>query len=212
MDHLFQIRSMGQVDEEMLESFTTLGFLAASTQRIDLGTLVTRRQLSPPGRAHQAGHHARRAVRWAGCGWASARAGTSARRRGLGCRFRAMQERFERLEDTLARASDVAGRSIRRSMASARCWPSRSAFAQPSPAAPAHPDRRRRRAQDAAPGRAVRATRATSSRGSRSDELERKLEILRAHCEAEGRNYDEIEKTVLTDLNPRRKIARADRG
>ena len=28
-------------------------------------------------------------------------------------------------------------------------------------------------------------------------ELPRKLEVLRAHCEAVGRNYDEIEKTAI---------------
>jgi alkanesulfonate monooxygenase SsuD/methylene tetrahydromethanopterin reductase-like flavin-dependent oxidoreductase (luciferase family) len=30
-----------------------------------------------------------------------------------------------------------------------------------------------------------------------SPDLPRKLEILRAHCEAEGRNYDAIEKTCM---------------
>jgi alkanesulfonate monooxygenase SsuD/methylene tetrahydromethanopterin reductase-like flavin-dependent oxidoreductase (luciferase family) len=30
-----------------------------------------------------------------------------------------------------------------------------------------------------------------------SPELGRKLDVLRAHCEAEGRDYDEIEKTVI---------------
>jgi hypothetical protein len=35
-------------------------------------------------------------------------------------------------------------------------------------------------------------------------QLQRKLAILRRHCEAEGRAYDEIEKTTLADLNPLR--------
>ena len=29
-------------------------------------------------------------------------------------------------------------------------------------------------------------------------DLARKLDVLRAHCEAEGRDYDEIEKTCYT--------------
>jgi hypothetical protein len=34
--------------------------------------------------------------------------------------------------------------------------------------------------------------------------MERALQVLRQHCEAEGRNYDEIEKTVLIpfDVGP----------
>jgi len=33
-------------------------------------------------------------------------------------------------------------------------------------------------------------------------ELERKLDVLRGHCEAVGRDYDEIEKTVMLPLDP----------
>jgi alkanesulfonate monooxygenase len=33
-------------------------------------------------------------------------------------------------------------------------------------------------------------------------ELEHKLEVLRGHCEAVGRDYDEIEKTVMIPLDP----------
>ena len=33
-------------------------------------------------------------------------------------------------------------------------------------------------------------------------ELERKLDVLRGHCEELGRNYDDIEKTVMTTLDP----------
>jgi hypothetical protein len=29
------------------------------------------------------------------------------------------------------------------------------------------------------------------------DELQRKLDVLRGHCQTEGRSYDEIEKTTL---------------
>src|SRR3990172_11704412 len=40
MDHFFQIPWLGSVEEPMLEAYTTLGFLAALTQRIRLGVLV----------------------------------------------------------------------------------------------------------------------------------------------------------------------------
>src|SRR5215467_11164811 len=49
MDHFFQIRSIGSVEEEMLEAYTTLGFLAAHTRRARLGTLVTGVHYRHPG-------------------------------------------------------------------------------------------------------------------------------------------------------------------
>lgn len=41
MDHLRQIPQVGRDWDPMLESYTTLGFLAAATERIQLGTMVT---------------------------------------------------------------------------------------------------------------------------------------------------------------------------
>ncbi|MCA9644613.1 MAG: LLM class flavin-dependent oxidoreductase, partial [Myxococcales bacterium] len=41
MDHFFQIPANGQPEDPMLEAYTTLGFLAAATSRIQLGTVVT---------------------------------------------------------------------------------------------------------------------------------------------------------------------------
>jgi alkanesulfonate monooxygenase len=35
-----------------------------------------------------------------------------------------------------------------------------------------------------------------------SPELGHKLDVLRAHCDREGRDYDEIEKTVIYNLDP----------
>ncbi len=41
MDHFIQIPQIGREWEDMLESYTTLGYLAAVTERLRLGTLVT---------------------------------------------------------------------------------------------------------------------------------------------------------------------------
>src|SRR6516162_5095525 len=41
MDHFWQIRGVGPAEHEMLESYTTLGFLAAHTEKVLLHTLVT---------------------------------------------------------------------------------------------------------------------------------------------------------------------------
>jgi len=41
MDHFFQISMIGPPEHEMLESYSTLGYLAALTKRVKLGPLVT---------------------------------------------------------------------------------------------------------------------------------------------------------------------------
>jgi len=49
MDHFFQLPSMGGPDQPMLEAYTLLGALAARTQRIKLGTLVSGVTYRNPG-------------------------------------------------------------------------------------------------------------------------------------------------------------------
>ena len=41
MDHFFQIGAIGPPEREMLEAYTTLGWLAARTERVKLLTVVT---------------------------------------------------------------------------------------------------------------------------------------------------------------------------
>jgi len=41
MDHFFQISMVGPHEQEMLEGYATLGYLAALTHRVKLGTMVT---------------------------------------------------------------------------------------------------------------------------------------------------------------------------
>jgi F420-dependent oxidoreductase-like protein len=47
-DHLLQADPNASVDEPMLEAYTTLSFLAAVTDRIQLGTMVTWATIRPP--------------------------------------------------------------------------------------------------------------------------------------------------------------------
>jgi F420-dependent oxidoreductase-like protein len=47
-DHLLQMDPNAAVDEPMLEAYTTLGFLAAATRSVRLGTMVTWATIRPP--------------------------------------------------------------------------------------------------------------------------------------------------------------------
>src|SRR6478672_8500717 len=49
MDHWFQMEQLGGPEEPMLEGYTTLGYLAAVTERIRLGLLVTGVTYRHPG-------------------------------------------------------------------------------------------------------------------------------------------------------------------
>jgi alkanesulfonate monooxygenase SsuD/methylene tetrahydromethanopterin reductase-like flavin-dependent oxidoreductase (luciferase family) len=49
MDHVWQIAPLGPPENEMLEAYTTLGYLAAQTQRVKLLTVVTAVVYRDPG-------------------------------------------------------------------------------------------------------------------------------------------------------------------
>src|SRR5262249_57541906 len=49
MDHVWQIGHLGPPEHEMLEAYTTLGFLAARTERVTLLTMVTAVGYREPG-------------------------------------------------------------------------------------------------------------------------------------------------------------------
>src|SRR5215831_2835899 len=111
IDHFFQIGSVGKAEEEMLEAYTTLGFLAAHTRRARLGTLVTGVHYRHPGVLIK--QVTTLDVLSQGRAWLGIGAGWYEREsRGLGVPFPSRAERFQRLEETLkiARAMWSGGR------------------------------------------------------------------------------------------------------
>jgi len=107
MDHFFQIPGWGKPDRDpMLESYTALGFVAARTSRMKLGTLVSGAIYRHPSVLIKSATTLDvlsngRAYLGVGAGWYEAEA------TGLGIPFPERRARFALLEDTvrLARAS-----------------------------------------------------------------------------------------------------------
>jgi F420-dependent oxidoreductase-like protein len=100
MDHFFQIPGVGEVEEPMLEGYTTLGYLAGVTTRLRLGTLVSGVIYRYPGLLVKEVTtldviSGGRAYFGIGAAWFEREA------RGLGVPFPPVAERFERLEEAL---------------------------------------------------------------------------------------------------------------
>jgi F420-dependent oxidoreductase-like protein len=201
MDHLFQIRSVGEVEEPMLEGTTALGFMAAHTERARLGLMVgavpyrfpgvwvksvTTLDVLSGGRA------------WFGIG----AAWNVEESRSLGIPFPDLPDRFALLADTLQMAhlafsddrgsqAPFSGRRIR----AGRLLNSPQALSKP-------------RVPIMVGGGGERSTLRLVARYADAcnvfggpDVLRHKFEVLREHCSDVGRDYNEIERTNLSTIS-----------
>ncbi|GAA1534916.1 LLM class F420-dependent oxidoreductase [Nocardioides humi] len=209
MDHYFQMEVSGGPSEPMLEGYTTLGFLAGRTERIDLGLLVTGVTYRHPGLLAKivttldvlSGGRA-----WLGIG----AAWYDREHAGLGVPFPPVAERFERLEETL-RICD-------------RMWSD-----DDGPFEGEHyrlaeticvPPPVRGRVPVMVGGQGERKTLRLVAQyadacnlftGEGVDGVAGKLEVLRRHCDEAGRDYDEIRKTILWFGDPVAELDRFER-
>lgn len=198
MDHLWQIRPVGPVETDMLEAYTVLGYLAARTEKVDLLAWVTAVTYRDPGLLVKAVTtldvlSKGRAMLGIGAAWNDEEA------TGLGLFFPSTAERFERLEETLR---------IARQMWSDDDGPFEGTHYRlgatlntPQPLRRPHPPILIGGGGERKTLRLV-AQYADACNLFGGPELERKLDVLRTRCEEVGRDYDEIEKTVMTRLDP----------
>jgi len=100
MDHFLQIPQVGREWQEMLDSYTTLGFLAGKTTTVRLGALVT--GVTYRNIAHLGDHRHARCVVSGGRPYAESVAGWFEREsKAYGWEFRPLLIRYARLEDAL---------------------------------------------------------------------------------------------------------------
>lgn len=207
MDHYFQIPPIGAAEMAMLEAYTTLGYIAAHTSRVRLGALVTGVTYRHPGiLAKQVTTldvlSGGRAILGIGAAW------FDREHHGLGVPFPSLKERFQRLEEALRIAlqmwSDDNGPFEGKHYQLAETLNVPQSLSRPHPPILIGGSGERKTLKLVA-----RYADACNVFAESPEAVARKLSILREHCANEGRNYDEIEKTIITpiDLTKRGKTA-----
>ncbi|NKQ55762.1 LLM class F420-dependent oxidoreductase [Amycolatopsis sp. K13G38] len=197
MDHFFQIPAVGPVENDMLEAYTTLGYLAAHTERAKLLTVITGVIYRQPGVLAKAVTtldvlSGGRAVLGIGAGW------NEEESRGLGFPFPPTKERFEMLEEALRYVlrmwSDDDGPFEGDYIHAERLMNVPQALSKPHPPIMVGGSGEKKTLRFVAKyGDACNIF--------NGPDLERKLDVLRQHCAAEGRDYDDITKTVYHILD-----------
>jgi F420-dependent oxidoreductase-like protein len=197
MDHWFQMEAMWPAEEPMLEGYTTLGFVAAATERLRLRLLVGGVTYRHPGLLAKtvttldvlSGGRAELGI---GAAW------YEREHLGLGVPFPPVSERFERLEETLQIClqmwSDDNGPydSQHYHLAETLCSPPPVSTPRPRILIGGSGERKTLRLV------ALYAD-ACNIFGDPAT-VAHKLEVLRRHCEDVGRDRAEIEVTVLVNV------------
>jgi F420-dependent oxidoreductase-like protein len=198
MDHFWQIPNFGSPGDPMLEGYGALTYAAGLTSRVTLGTLVTGVCHRPPGLLVKqlATLHALsggRAVLGIGAGW------DEEEHRAIGVRFPPAAERFELLEETL--------QFVR------RMWSDEEDDADDADNELPYEGRHFTLPRTTGAPLLTRPPVLIGGSGEKKTlrlvaeyadacnllggaDVERKLGVLRAHCERLGRPYEAIEKTL----------------
>ena len=195
MDHYFQMDHAASAEEPMLEGYTTLGYVAAKTERMTLGVLVSGVMYRHPGLLAKivttldvlSGGRARLGV---GASW------YEREQRGLGVPVVPVAERFERLEETLQICQQMW--SDDNGPFHGRHYQLAETLCVPPPISRPHPpilvggggEKKTLRL-------AARYADACNLFGTSPADVAHKLDVLRSHCDGEGRDYDRITRTVL---------------
>ena len=218
MDHFYQVgQGYGAPEEPMLEAYTTLAYMAAVTRNVRLGTMVTGSFYRHPGVLVKMVTtldvlSGGRSMLGIGAGWYEMES------RGMGVPFPySLKERMGRFEETLKIAHHM-WRDDRKSF-KGKYYHLEEPICSPQPISRPHPyiliggaGEKKTLRYVAKYGDACNlhlgahpklrgySERSYMNYRTRKERLRHKLDVLRMHCEREGRDYDEIDKSVLIPL------------
>lgn len=195
MDHYFQMEQYGEASDPMLEGYTSLGYVAALTEKIKLGLLVTGVTYRRPALLAKIVTtldvlSEGRATLGIGAAW------YEREHLGLGVPFPPLGQRYEMIEETI---------EICRQMWSDDDGPFEGEHFQlaeticsPPPIQPGGPPIVIGGSGEKKTLRLVaRHANACNLFAVGPDVVKHKLEVLASHCLDEGTDYDAIEKTIL---------------
>ena len=199
MDHWFQMETLGGPPEPMLEGYTTLGYLAGVTERLRLSLLVTGVTYRHPGLLAKTVTtldvlSRGRAMLGIGAAW------YDREHEGLGVPFPSMSERFERLEETL--------QVVRQMWAGDEAPYAGKHYQLAEPVNVPPPVQKPPPIMIGGSGErktlrmVAEYADACNIFGGPPDEIRHKLDVLRGHCDDVGRDYHEIEKTMIGGGDP----------
>jgi F420-dependent oxidoreductase-like protein len=196
MDHFFQIPMVGPAEQDMLEGYSALSYLAGVTSRVKLGTLVTGVTYRHPGVLVKTVTtldvlSQGRAYLGIGAAW------FEREHVGLGVPFPPLAERFERLEEALrialqmwsGKVAPLQGKHYQ--LAETLCVPAPLSRPRPKILIGGAGERKTLRLV----AKYADACNLFAFLGP--DGLGRKLDVLRRHCDTEKRDFGAIEKTTL---------------
>jgi F420-dependent oxidoreductase-like protein len=195
MDHWFQMEHMAPRTDPMLEGYTALGYIAGLTEKMRLSLLVTGVTYRHPGLLAKIVTtldvlSSGRAQLGIGAAW------YEREHLALGVPFPPVAERFERLEETLQICLQMW--SDDNGPFDGKHYQLAETLCEPRPISAPHPP-------ILIGGGGERKTLKLVARYADAcnlfafdlGETSRKIDVLRAHCETEGRDFDAINKTVL---------------
>ncbi len=206
MDHFFQIgdrarsSGLGPPEDEMLEGYSTLSYLAGVTNKVTLGTLVTGVVYRYPGilvktvttlEVLSGG----RAYFGVGAAW------NERESRALGVPFPPVKERMQRLEETLQIALQMW--SENNGAFTGKHFQLAETLCNPQPITKPHPPIMIGGGGEKKTLQLVAKYADACNLFARMgiDTVRGKLEILKEHCKKVGRDYAEIEKTTLDTVH-----------
>jgi F420-dependent oxidoreductase-like protein len=202
MDHFFQIRGVGRPEEPMLEGWTTLGYMAAHSTRARLGLMVGGVHYRLPGLWVKAATtldvlSGGRAWLGIGAAW------NEEESRGLGFPFPSLGERFEMLEETLRITHGMwQGEQGSEAAFEGRRYTATRLLNSPQAISRPHPPIMIGGGGEQKTLRLVAQYADACNVFGDGPRIAHKYEVLRRHCEAIGRDPDEIERSTLQSVRP----------